>query len=131
VNGGLWLLENLITLLSYAILLLRFNPWIALILFGATIPSFLAQSHFSELSFRLLSWRAPEARQMGYFEQLLTNDTTVKEVKLFGLGEALLQRYISLFWKFLREDQSIAQRRSFTAFGWGMLSTVSYYFSYA
>jgi ATP-binding cassette subfamily B protein len=131
VNGGFYLVENLITLLSYAILLLRFNPWIALILFGATIPSFLAQSHFSELSFRLLSWRAPEARQMHYFEQLLTNDSTVKEVKLFGLGEALLHRYISLFWKFLREDQSVAQRRSFTAFGWGMLSTASYYFSYA
>ena len=131
VNGGFSLVENLITLLSYAMLLLRFNPWIALILFGATIPSFLAQSHFSELSFRLLSWRAPEARQMQYFEQLLTNDATVKEVKLFGLGDALLKRYISLFWKFLREDQSIAQGRSFTAFGWGLLSTASYYLSYA
>jgi ATP-binding cassette, subfamily B, bacterial len=131
VNGGFSLVENLITLLSYAVLLLRFNPWIALILFGATIPSFLAQSHFSELSFRLLSWRAPEARQMQYFEQLLTNDGTVKEVKLFGLGDALLKRYISLFWKFLREDQSIAQGRSFTAFGWGLLSTASYYLSYA
>ncbi|MEP7198182.1 MAG: ABC transporter ATP-binding protein, partial [Chloroflexota bacterium] len=131
VNGGFYLAQNLITLLSYAVLLLRFNPWIALILFGATIPSFLAQSHFSQLSFRILSWRAPEARQLHYLEALLTDYDDVKEVKLFGLGEPLLQRYISLFWKFLREDQGVAQRRSLTAFAWGLLSTGSYYLSYA
>ena len=131
VNGGFYLVENLITLLSYAVLLLRFNPWIALILFGATIPSFLAQSHYSELSFRILSWRAPEARQLSYYESLLTDYDSVKEVKLFGLGEPLLTRYITLFWKFLREDQGIAQRQSVTAFAWGLLSTGSYYLSYA
>ncbi len=131
VNGGFYLVQSIITLTSFAIILLRFNPWIALILFGATIPSFLAQSHYSQLSFRILSWRAPEARQLNYLEYVLTDYDSVKEVKLFKLGEPLLQRYNTLFWKFLREDQGIAQRRSLTAFAWGLLSTASYYLSYA
>ena len=131
VNGGFYLVQSIITLTSFAIILLRFNPWIALILFGATIPSFLAQSHYSQLSFRILSWRAPEARQLNYLEYVLTDYDSVKEVKLFKLGEPLLERYNRLFWKFLKEDQSIAQRRSLTAFGWGLLSTASYYLSYA
>lgn len=131
VNGGFYLVQSIITLFSYAVILFRFSPWIALILFGATIPSFLAQSHYSQLKFRILSWRAPEARQLNYLEYVLTDYNAVKEVKLFKLGEPLLVRYITLFWKFLREDQGVAQKRSLTAFGWGLLSTGSYYFSYA
>ncbi len=131
MNNGFYFVQNTITLLSFAALLFRFNALLALILFGATIPAFIAQSQYAQLNFRLLSWRAPEARRMNYLEYLLTVDTSVKEVKLFGLGEPLLGRYADLFWKFMREDQALAQKRSLASFGWGLLATVSYYFAYA
>lgn len=131
MNNGFYIVQNVITLLSFAALLLTFNVWLALILFGATIPAFIAQSQYAQLNFRLLSWRAPEARRMSYLEYLLTVDTSVKEVKLFGLGEPLLGRYADLFWKFMREDQALAQKRSLASFGWGLLATLSYYFAYA
>jgi ATP-binding cassette subfamily B protein len=131
VNGGFYLIQNLITLISYSALLIRFSPLLALILFGATIPAFLAQNRLSELSFRVLSWRAPESRKLNYMEYLLTNYDAVKEIKLFGLGEPFLDRYATLFGKFLREDQAIAQKRSLTALGWGMLTTLSFYGAYA
>ncbi|MBI5030691.1 MAG: ABC transporter ATP-binding protein [Chloroflexi bacterium] len=131
VNGGFYLIQNVITLISFGVLLLRFSPWLALILFLATIPAFIAQSQYAELSFRVLSWRAPEARKLSYLEYLLTDYDSVKEIRLFGLGEPLLGRYANLFWKFLKEDQGIAQKRSFASFGWGLLATLSYYGSYA
>jgi len=131
VNGGFYLVQNTVTLFSFAALMVRFSPWLAIILFAATLPAFIAQSRFAELSFRVLSWRAPESRKLNYLEYLLTNSDSVKEVKLFGLGQPLLDRYISMFWKFLREDQSIAQRRSMASFSWGLLATISYYGSYA
>lgn len=130
MNNGFYFVQNTITLLSFAALLLRFNALLALILFGATIPAFLAQSQYARLNFRLLTWRAPEARQLNYLEYLLTVDSSVKEVKLFGLGEPLLLRYAGLFWKFMREDQALAQKRSLASFGWGLLATLSYYFAY-
>jgi ATP-binding cassette subfamily B protein len=131
VNGGFYLIQNVVTLISFAALMVRFSPWLAILLFAATLPAFIAQSQFAELSFRVLSWRAPESRKLNYLEYLLTNSDSVKEVKLFGLGQPLLERYITMFWKFLREDQSIAQRRSMASFGWGLLATVSYYGAYA
>ncbi len=131
LNDGFFLIQNVITLLSFAALLVRFSPWLAIILFVATIPAFIAQSSYAELSFRVLSWRAPESRKLQYLEYLLTNSDAVKEVKLFGLGEPLLGRYADLFWKFLREDQVIAQKRSAASFGWGLLATLSYYGAYA
>ena len=64
VNGGFYLVQNALTLLSYAALLLGFSPLLALILFAATIPAFIAQSRYAELTFRVLSWRAPESRKL-------------------------------------------------------------------
>jgi ATP-binding cassette subfamily B protein len=131
MNNGFYIVQNIITLISFGAILLTFNIWLTLILFGATIPAFIAQSKYAQLNFRLLSWRAPEARRMSYLEYLLTVDSSVKEVKLFGLGEPLLGRYADLFWKFMREDQALAQKRSLASFGWGLLATLSYYFAYA
>lgn len=131
VNNGFMLVQNAITLVSFAALLVRFSPWLAALLFLATLPAFIAQNKFAELHFRVLSWRAPESRKLNYLEYLLTDFESVKEVKLFGLGEPLLGRYANLFWKFLQEDQSIATRRSLYSLGWGLFATLSYYAAYA
>ncbi|HJZ47015.1 MAG TPA: ABC transporter ATP-binding protein, partial [Roseiflexaceae bacterium] len=108
-----------------------FNPLIALLLFLATIPSFIAQNKYSKIQFRLLTWRAPESRRMNYLEHVLTVDNSVKEVKLFGLGEPLLQRYNDMFWKIFEEDEHLARRRSWISLFWGMVASVSYYGAYA
>ncbi|NJN65191.1 MAG: ABC transporter ATP-binding protein [Chloroflexaceae bacterium] len=131
VNMGFLTIQNVVTLASFALILLAFNPAIALILFGATMPLFIAQTRYSGLYFRLLTWRAPEFRRMVYLEHLLTVDTTAKEIKLFGLSEPMLKRYQDLFWEFHLEDEKLAKRRSVISTGWGLLGTFSYYGAYA
>ena len=131
VQGLFTLIQSVITILSFAFLLLQFNPWLTLLLFGATIPAFIAQSRYSRLNFRILTWRAPEARQMMYIEHLLTVDESAKEVKLFGLGEPLLRKYQALLQKAIKEDQDIAVRRSAASVGWGLIATLTYYAAYA
>lgn len=131
INGAFMVVQNLITLFSFAAILLAFNPWITLVLFAATVPAFIAQGRYSRLNFRLLTWRAPEFRRMAYLEHVLTVDASVKEVKLFGLGEPLLKRYSDIFWHFFEEDHRLARRRSLISFLWGLLATASYYGSYA
>jgi len=68
---------------------------------------------------------------MNYFEYLLTDIFSVKEVKLFGLGEPLLKRYSDLFWKFFEEDEVMARKRSLQSLLFGLLSSVAYYGMYA
>src|SRR5205823_10381640 len=131
INSAFSLIQSVITLLTFAIALIAFNPLIALILFGATIPSFIAQNKFSSLTFRLLTWRAPEFRRMQYLEHVLTVDNSVKEVKLFGLGEPMLKRYTDMFWKIFHEDEHLARRRSLVSLAWGVIATLSYYAAYA
>ncbi len=131
VNGGFLVVQHTITLVSLAALLIRFSPWLALVLFGAAIPSFVAESRYGRLTFRVISRRAPESRRLHYLEQLLTSQESAKEVKLFNLGEALLSRYQALFWQFYDEDRIIAIRRMVASLGWGLFSNLSYYASYA
>lgn len=130
VRGGFLAAQNALTLASFAVALLAFNPWIALLLFGAAIPAFVVQAHYSGLHFRLETWRTPETRSMSYLEQVLTLDSTVKEVKLFGLGEPLLARYGKIFKRIFEEDARLARASSIKSVGWGLLSTLTYYGAY-
>ncbi|WP_322512363.1 ABC transporter ATP-binding protein [Chloroflexus sp.] len=130
VNTVFSAIQQILTLLSFAASLLWFSPLIALLLFGATIPAFLAQTHFSRLRFRLLTWRAPEFRRMQYLEHLLTVDTAAKEVKLFALGEPLIERHQAQFHRFFREDAALARRRSLISTWWGIVSSAGYYAAY-
>lgn len=131
VTAVFQLIAGIITLGSFLALLLSFSPWVALLLFGAALPAFVAQTQYSELNFRLQNWKAPESRRMGYYEHLLTVDSSAKEIQLFGLGEPLLARYGELFWKIFREDTRLAWKRSWSSLGWGLLGTLSYYACYA
>ena len=131
VNSTLQMVQQVITLASLVALLARFSPWLAVIVFLAAIPSFLSQSQYAERAFRAVTRRAPEARLLNYLETLLTSNETVKEIKLFGLGKPLLERYQTLFTKFYLEDRAIAERRTLAGLGWGMLSNLAYYGSYA
>lgn len=131
VNSTLQMAQQVITLISLVVLLLRFSPWLAVIVFVSAIPSFLSQSQYAERAFRAVSHRAPESRLLNYLEMLLTGNDTIKEIKLFGLGEPLLKRYQTLFTQFYKEDLAIAEKRTVAGLGWGMLSNLAYYGSYA
>ena len=131
VRNSFLVVQNLITLFSVIIILLAFSPLITLLLFAATIPSFLTQLRYSKLEFRLLNWRTPEFRRRAYWEHLLTVDQSMKEVKLFGLGEPLLKRYDEQFWEFYREDENLARRRTILSLICGLLTTASFYAAYA
>jgi ATP-binding cassette subfamily B protein len=131
INDTFQIVQNTITLISFAVLLLRFSPWLVVILLLTSIPAFVAETRFSEQGFRLLTRRAPETRQINYLARLLTEDSAAKEIKLFNLGDTLLTRYVTLFEKFFQEDKSLALRRAVVGFTLGLMATLGFYGSYA
>ncbi|MET0501256.1 MAG: ABC transporter ATP-binding protein [Candidatus Binatia bacterium] len=131
INDTFLIVQNTITLVSFAVLLLRFSPWLVVVLLLTSIPAFIAETRFAEEGFRLLTYRAPETRQINYLSRLLTEDTSAKEIKLFNLGETLLARYMALFAKFFQEDKALALKRAAAGFGLGLVATLGFYGSYA
>ncbi len=123
--------QNLITLAALSGLLLRLSPWSVLVIVAASVPAFLAEARLSGESFRVLTWRAPEGRRLNYLEWILTRDSHVKEVKLYGLGPLVLGRYRTLFQRFFEEDRRLARRRLRAGVVYGLLSLGAFYAMYA
>lgn len=122
--------QNLLTLLGYAALLLAFGPLAVVGLLLSAIPAAVAEMRFSRAAFRLRNWRAPETRRLNYIEYVLANDQHAKEVKLFGLGHLLLDRYRTLGEMFYREDQALSRRRAVWAYSLSLLGTGAFYACY-
>jgi ATP-binding cassette subfamily B protein len=81
VSRTFGLLQNALSLLAYGGLLLKFSGWAVVILMGATIPAFIAETRFAGEAFRLFRWRSPETRQQTYLEVLLGREDYAKEVQ--------------------------------------------------
>ena len=123
--------QNAVTLAALSGLLLRLSPVSVLVIVAASVPAFLAEARLSGDSFRMWTWRAPEGRRLNYLEWILTRDSHVKEVKLFGLGPLVLGRYRALFRKFFDEDRHLAIRRLRAGLAFGAFSLVAFYGMYA
>jgi len=125
------LVQNVVTLLGYAVMLAHFSFWIVLGLLIATLPATLSEMRYSKIAFRIRNWRSPESRKLLYLEYVLANDEHVKEVKLFGIGPHLLDRYRTLAESFFEEDKQLAIRRALLTHLFSLLGTFAFYATYA
>jgi ATP-binding cassette subfamily B protein len=124
------LLQNAISLLSFAVLLVRLSPWTVVVLLVAGVPAFIAETKFSGDAFRLFRWRSPETRMQMYLETVLAREDSAKEVRLFGLGERFLSRYRDIFARLYGQDRALSIRRDAWGFALGLLTTVTLYGAY-
>src|SRR5512143_1299847 len=131
VMQGFAVAQNGVTLAALSALLFRISPLGVLVLVAASVPAFVAEARMAVESFRLNTWRAPEGRRLNYLEWILTRDSHVKEVKLFGLGPLILSRYRALFRRFYEEDRRMAIRRMGAGVLFGLLSLGAFYGMYA
>ncbi len=125
------LAQNGITLITYAVGLARFSPWAVAVLLLAGLPAFIAETKFSGDAFRLFRWRSPETRMQTYLETVLAREDHAKEVKLYGLGPRLLQKYRDIFHTLYEEDRALTVRRDAWGFCLGLIATVTSYAAYA
>jgi ATP-binding cassette subfamily B protein len=131
VNRTFGLAQNLVSLISYGVLLVQFSPWAVVVLIVAGLPSFIAETRFSGEAFTLFRWRSPDTRKQIYLETVLAREDNVKEVKLFGLGPLLLQRYRNIYHRLYARDRSLAIRRDGWGFVLGLIGTAALYGAYA
>ena len=131
VNKTFSLLQNGIALMGFSFLLIQFSPWVMLLLFVGALPVFIAETKFSGDAFQIFRFRSQETRTQLYLETLLAREDTIKEVKLFQLGDLLLGRYKGIFAKLFVENRRLILRRETWGFILGLLGTLTFYAAYA
>jgi ABC-type multidrug transport system fused ATPase/permease subunit len=130
INRTYGFAKDILSLMTYSGLLLQFSVWAVLLLMLAAIPAFVTETRFAKDAFRLFHWRVPEKRERHYLEVLLAREDFVMEVKLYQLGQMLLQRYRDLFDRLYVEDRDLAVRRTIWSYGLGIISTLAFYATY-
>ncbi len=118
-NGRLTLLSSLLnmgqdtlTLVSLSAGLIVFSPWLMVLLVAAVIPAFLGETHFTKLSYSVHFQWTPQRRMLDYLRYLGASAQSAKEVKIFGLGRHLSQRYYEVSEGIYNENKKIAIKRA-------------------
>src|SRR5579864_5510090 len=90
------LIQQMVTTVSLAASILFFSPWILLALVVCVIPAFLGETHFAFMGYSQNFRQTPAKREMEYMRVLGGSKESAKELKLFGLGRYLVERFTSL-----------------------------------
>jgi ATP-binding cassette subfamily B protein len=123
--------QDIITVVTLAIGLFVYAPWLILLLLISLLPAVWGEQRFNTIGYYLNRWRTPERRQLEYLRRVGAMPETAKEVKLFGLGGFLVERFRALATTIFLENRKLAIDRAV----WGGLlagiSTLTYYGAYA
>ncbi len=123
--------QDAITVISFAIGLIAYAPWLMLLLAIALIPAFVGESHFNALGYSLNFQWTPERRQLEYLRQTGASVETAKEIKIFGLHRFLIDRFRTLSERFYAANRALARRRAIWGTVLAALGTLGYYVAYA
>ncbi len=123
--------QDTVSLFSLSAGLIVFSPWLMLLLLAAVIPAFLGETHYSKLAYSVLFRRTPQRRQLDYLRLLGASTQSAKEVKIFGLGRYLTERYQRLADAIDTENRALAIRRAIAGSALNLVATGGYYGAYA
>ncbi|HEX5481339.1 MAG TPA: ABC transporter ATP-binding protein, partial [Terriglobia bacterium] len=124
------LLQQIITTATLIASILFYAPWLVLILVISVIPTFVGETHFAFLHYALNFKQTTSRRQMDYLRLVGASKESAKELKLFGLGNFLTNRFKKLSDEILDEDVSLAKRRFWATTLLSLFGTAGYYATY-
>ena len=123
--------QDTLSLISLSAGLIVFSPWLMLLLIAAVIPAFLGETHFTALAYSVLYRWTPQRRLLDYIRLLGASSQSAKEVKIFGLGGHLTERYREVSDRIYEENKTVAVKRASVGFLLNLVSTGGYYGAYA
>jgi ATP-binding cassette, subfamily B, bacterial len=113
-----------VTLVSVLIVLLYWNWWLGLLILIAPLPSVVSQIFYGQQGYKIERERTQQYRRLSYFQFLTTNSHSVKEIRLFRLGNLFLGRYKQLYNDFYKVDSNLVKRSTRAIVPFSLLTNV-------
>jgi len=129
--GVLNVAQDTLSLISLSAGLIVFSPWLMVLLVAAVIPAFLGETHFTTLAYSVLYRWTPQRRLLDYIRMLGASNQSAKEVKIFGLGPHLAERYHEVSDRIYDDNKKVAIKRASVGSLLNLVSTGGYYGAYA
>lgn len=110
------LITSIVTLFSAVTIIINWKPWVLLILVLIPITFSMYFLKIGQREFNISWGRATDRRKSWYLSYLLTRDNTFKEIKSYGIGQYVLNKFDSINKKFVKQDIKLFKRRSIFTF---------------
>ena len=118
-------------LVSMAAGVVYFQPWLLVLLVLCVAPTFVGESHFAVLGYGLAHRLTPRRRELDYLRLVGASRESAKEVKMFGLGPHIEDRFRRVAESVIGENRSFARRRLVWGTALASLAALGYYGGYA
>ena len=125
------LIQLTVTAMAFSAVLIRYSPFLLLLLVAGIIPAFLGESHFAFLTYAKNFHQTPWRREMDYLRQVGGSKEAAKELKLFNLSDYLTNRFTKLSKRIYEENVALNRRRLFWGGLLAILGQLGYYGAYA
>ncbi len=116
VNDLAQAVQNGISLLAMGGLLLSFNWWMGVVLLVAVSPAIFTRLRYSKQQYELQYQQTTSERKAHYFNWMLTNSEHAKEIRVFGLGALLRERFSEIRERLRRERLALNWRYAWQNF---------------
>jgi ATP-binding cassette subfamily B protein len=125
------LVQQTVTLVSLSAGVIWFSPLLFGVLVVCVVPAFIGESHFAFLGYSLAYSLTPLRRELDYLRVLGSSKDSAKEMKMFGLGPHVRERFTEITDDVIARNRALARRR----LGWGsvlaLIGSLGYYGAYA
>lgn len=98
------MVSRAIELVSYMVILMLAPglAWATWIIVAVSIPSAIINFVYRKKTFIYMKSRSKERRQMSYYSNQLVNKGVAKEVRMYGLSDLFIGRYLEVFREYYR-----------------------------
>ena len=124
LNSTFEIISALISLISYIVILSRPMPLATVVVLLVSIPSTVVNFVYRRRTFSYLRRRSSERRQMSYFSNLSVNKDLAKEIRMFDLGDELIDRYDTVFERYYKGLRGLILKENAWQIFFAILSAV-------
>src|ERR1019366_9134754 len=124
------LVQSSVMTLSLALSVAAYAPWLLALMALCVIPGFAGETAVTFESYMLGRRMTPLRRELDYLRTLGSSRESAKEVKMFGLGGFLRDRYRKLSDYLIKDTRALARRRFLWGSLLGVLASLGYYGGY-
>jgi ATP-binding cassette subfamily B protein len=108
------LLQNSITLLTMATILLPYGAWLPLVLVVSSLPALYVVVRFNRYYHQWWEQTTPQRRRAEYYDFLMTQIYSAAELRLFDLGDHFQGAYTRIRDRLRQETIQLATQQSLT-----------------
>ncbi len=126
-NRVLGIAVNLCKIAGLVAILVTIDPWVVAVVLPTLIPFLIFRWRRAKQRFEKMAKRTTKNRWSRYYSSLLTNRSSLPEVRTLGLEPELRARYLELIAEFIEEDRRLTNRNYLGTFVFTLAMSLIFY----